>query len=164
MMLACPAVAPAAPDGTVSYAIYDEGAGVWDPMDSAIDPGRSVSVGDVNRRVVFTRFVAAAAAAQHDNWDALGSARVQPGSFIYARRFLNALSSSIPMPSVAVETDGEICFDWHLGPRRTVAVSVGRDGTLGFASLIGDESLHGISQYRDGVPTAIAALLERLDA
>ena len=128
---------------------------------SAAEFRNSVTLGEP-KRVVQQTLDAACIAAQEDNWDGTGSARVEPSTHVYANQFLRILPDDLPVPDISVDTDGEILFEWDHGPRQTFSVSVGRDGTLTFAGLFGQTKLHGTEHLREALPLVIAHSLERL--
>jgi len=101
-------------------------------------------------------------AAQEDDWDRMGSARVEPSTYAYASQFLRILPANIPVPDISVDTDGEILFEWDRGPRQIFSVSVGRDGTLTFAGLFGHAKIHGTEHLREALPVVIAHSLQRI--
>lgn len=74
---------------------------------------------------------------------------IEPSTYRHASQFLALLPASTPNPEIVVEDDGEIAFDWDLGPRRVFSVSVGRDGTLSYAGLFGIQKAHGVTMLDD---------------
>lgn len=122
---------------------------------------RSVALGEP-KRVAQERLDTACIAAQGDNWDAAGSARVEASTYSYARQFLQILPTSVPIPDISVDTDGEILFEWDHGPRHIFSISVGRDGTLTFAGLYGHTKIHGTEHFREALPLVIAHSLQRI--
>src|SRR2546427_103713 len=69
----------------------------------------SMAVGEP-RRTVQESLDVAYAAAQVDNWDGEGSARVEPSTYGYAGQFIRLLPSTAPPPEITADTDGEILF------------------------------------------------------
>lgn len=61
-------------------------------------------------------------------------------------------------PQLTDEGDGDIGLDWDRGSRAVVSLSLGRDH-LGYAALIGQESLSGRVQFSAPLPEAILAFL-----
>jgi len=121
----------------------------------------SVTLGEP-KRVAQEALDTACLQAQEENWDGMGSARVEPTTYSYASQFLQILPSDLPVPDTAVDTDGEILFEWDHGPRQTFSVSVGRDGTLTFAGLFGQSKIHGTEHLREALPLVIAHSLQRV--
>jgi len=132
-------------------------------IDAAAEFSGSITVGEP-KRAAQEALDAAYVTAQVENWDGEGSARVEPGTYVYASQFLRLLPSTIPVPDIAADTDGEILFEWDLGCRRVFTVSVGRDGTLTFAALFGYTKTHGTAHLHEALPLVISACLERLSA
>ncbi len=131
--------------------------------DEASEFPESITVGEP-RRTAQEALDAAYATAQVDDWDGEGSARVEPSTYVYANQFLRLLPITIPVPEIAADTDGEILFEWDFGRRRVFSVSVGRDGTLTFAALIGYTKTHGTEHFHEALPSAISDCFARLIA
>ena len=123
----------------------------------------SMAVGEPKRSVQ-EALDAAYVAAQVENWDGEGSARVEPSTYVYASQFIRLLPSTAPPPDIAADTDGEILFEWDQGRRRIFSVSVGRDGTLTFAGLFGHTKIHGTEHFREALPVVISDYLARLSS
>ncbi len=100
--------------------------------------------------------------AQVDDWDGEGANAVEPNTYAYAGQFLRLLPSPVPVPEIVADKDGEILFEWDLGRRRIFSVSVGRDGTLTFAALIGYTKTHGTDHIHEALPLVISDCLSRL--
>jgi hypothetical protein len=97
-----------------------------------------------------------------DNWDGDGSKAIDILSAATAVHIINGLPLNTPLPEVGLDPDGEVSLEWHLRPRYALSVSVGRDGTLSFAGLFGENRLRGVEVSSDGFPPTIVAALHRL--
>jgi hypothetical protein len=122
----------------------------------------SVTMGE-SRRTQQEALATVYQAAQVDDWDGEGSRRVEPSTYMYARQLLRLFPSSVALPDIAIDIDGEILFEWDYGRRRIFAISIGRDGTLTFAGLFGHTKIHGIDHFREELPLTILDCLGRLD-
>ncbi len=87
---------------------------------------------------------------------------IDPFAAQYALWFLNLLPEDTPLPTVVVEDDGEVAFDWHRNARSTFSVSVGRDGTLRFAGLFGHRTRSGTDQLVGSIPRDILASIAQV--
>src|SRR5437899_4863565 len=67
----------------------------------------SMAVGEP-KRTVQEALDAVYVAAQVDNWDGEGSARVEPSTYAYASQFIRLFPSTAPLPDITADTDGEI--------------------------------------------------------
>lgn len=89
---------------------------------------------------------------------------VDPGTMHCALRFGRSLPASVARPVVAIDQDGDFRFEWDFGPRRVLAIAVGRDGTLNLAGLYGHESRHGSYALGDELPPEVLTALRRVGA
>lgn len=132
-------------------------------FDEASKFSGSVTVGEP-KRIAQEAIDTAYKTAQVDDWDGEGSARVESSTYGYASQFFMLLPSTIPLPEITADTDGEILFEWDLGRRRIFSVSIGRDGTLTYAALFGYTKTYGTEHFRETLPVVISECLERLVA
>ena len=121
----------------------------------------SIAVGE-RKQAAQEALAAAYTATQVNDWDGAGSRRVEPSTFMYADQFLRLLPSSLSLPDITADTDGEILFEWDQGHRQVFSVSVGRDGTLTYAGLFGHTTIHGTEHLNEALPSVISVCLERL--
>lgn len=76
--------------------------------------------------------------------------------------FAMLLPRSAPIPEIAPDSDGEICFDWLGSKRRIFSVSVSKTGRLAYAGRFGEKSkMHGVEQLVEACPPEIARGIER---
>lgn len=92
------------------------------------------------------------------NWDGYGAVPVSEDTVRNARAFLRALPAGIPVPSLGAEPDGSITMDWHRAPRHMLSVSVGTDGGLVFAALLGPTRIYGTEAFHGEPPKRIMDL------
>jgi hypothetical protein len=100
--------------------------------------------------------------AGEENWDGEGAAPADPLSYGYAQAFLRMLPSWVSNPDVFVDPDGEICLEWDRGRRAVFSVSIGRDGTLTYAGLLGAAKRHGVEPFVDEIPEVILDGIRRI--
>jgi hypothetical protein len=98
------------------------------------------------------------------NWDGYGASAINPAAYRNACRFLENLPLGVGVPSPGVDPDGELTFEWHRGPRRTLSISVSEEGNLTYAALIGSSRAHGREPFLGNIPRVIAELVSRVDA
>src|SRR5690349_7775107 len=72
-------------------------------------------------------------------WDGPGTRAIDPGAYSRARKLVLALPSTIPPPSVSVDSDGEVDLAWDFARDRVFSISVSGTGRLSFAGLLGGE-------------------------
>ena len=105
---------------------------------------------------------AACAEAAMNNWDGYGAVPVTYGVKIRAQQFLDSLPSVVPLPIIAADPDGEIGFEWYLGPRQVFSVSVGERYGIAYAGVFGANVVHGTEYFMDEFPSEIMNHLRRL--
>lgn len=127
---------------------------------NALDFDNSFTLGE-RRRAAHLALAEACDEAAVDNWDGMGALAAEITTYAHASRFLDCLSSSVPIPDISVDRDGEICFEWDSGPRQILTVCVGRDGTLTYAGLFGYNKSYGVEHFGEALPATISANVER---
>jgi len=96
-----------------------------------------------------------------DNWDGYGARKVSEDSIEMANCVAKALPNYTPRPTVSADPDGQVTLEWCVTPSRTISISVGPDGTLSYAALIGDKEICGTEMFSEGYPlVTIASLLK----
>jgi hypothetical protein len=105
---------------------------------------------------------AASAEASADNWDGYDARAVTYGVKLRAQAFLAALPGGVPLPLIAVDPDGEMAFEWYLGPRQVFSVSVGDRYEVAYAGLFGANTSHGTEYFMDKLPAPVIDNLRRL--
>lgn len=97
-------------------------------------------------------------------WDGDSAEPVLHETYFNAFRFLESLPVGIQKPSVGVEPDGHITFEWYKSPRQTLSVSVSPDGFLYFSALLGLQKTNGTRTFIGEVPKIIVDLIGQVYA
>ena len=143
------------------HALSEEARALGKLTGDASEFAGSITIGEP-KRTAQEALDAAYMTAQVEDWDGEGSTAVEPNTYAYASQFLRLLPGTIPIPEIVADRDGEILFEWDLGRRQIFSVSVGRDGTLTFAALIGYTKTHGTDHLREALPLVISDCFSRL--
>lgn len=101
---------------------------------------------------------------RHADWDGFGALAVTVDTLRNACQFIESLPLGCPAPSVGAEPDGQLTFEWHRRPRRTLSVSVTPDGYLHYAALVGPNRAYGTEAFFGEAPEAILDLVRRIYA
>lgn len=96
------------------------------------------------------------------NWDGHGALPLDQQALAYATRIANMLPVTEPAPEVSVDPDGEVSFDWHRNSKRTLSMSIGREGKMRYASIMGESESFGVEPWRDEIPESIRRVLEEV--
>jgi hypothetical protein len=82
-----------------------------------------------------------------DNWDGYGAKAINLDSYCEAWRLLVTLPTTIPLPEITIEPDGEIAFEWDKGTRRTFSISIGSMNKITYAGIFGSNKAHGTEYF-----------------
>ncbi len=98
-------------------------------------------------------------------WDGHGAEPVSPQARDRAQLFLNSLPAGCPMPEIGAEPDGHLTLEWYRTPSRVLSVSVGPEGELNYAALVGDTSRRtGSEIFQNAVPGDLLHLIQQVCA
>jgi hypothetical protein len=97
-------------------------------------------------------------------WDGADATPVTDETCRAAFRFLEALPADAPEPSIGVEPDGDITFEWYRNVWRTLSVSINESHDLHFAALLGSRKYHGYEPFFGEVPPVIRELVREVYA
>lgn len=117
------------------------------------------------RRVAESAWVELAEAAQAasvPNWDGYGARSIDQRTYLQAERFLGALPTTIPVPEVSVDPDGEVAISWNMESNWVFSVSIGPTGRVSYAGLFGTSKAYGTEWFLNEIPEAVLDNLIRL--
>jgi hypothetical protein len=79
-----------------------------------------------------------------------------------AIRFASLLPSSVPLPEIAADPDGEVSFDWIGNFNNVFSVSVDRNGRLAYAGRFSEgRKINGVEQLSTVCPPEILLGIEK---
>ncbi len=91
-----------------------------------------------------------------ENWDGYFAQPISIKSLSHAIKFLISLPSWLEGPSISVEPDGEIEFEWRGPNNKVFSVSIGENNTITYAGIMGDgEEISGQTKFDDSIPQKI---------
>ena len=96
------------------------------------------------------------------DWDGYGAAAIPAEAFEEAWRLLELLPSSIPIPEILPEPDGEIGLEWYRNNRFVFVVSVSGKHRINYAGIFGDNKTHGTEYFGESLPPVLMENLKRL--
>jgi hypothetical protein len=122
----------------------------------------SVSFGPVHKRAMDALYEVSEE-AKADDWDGDGGHAVSSETYRAAYAFLEALSTELPSPSVAVTPDGSISLEWYRAPYCTLAVCLAGDQLIHYSALLGpDQFAYGTETLCSEIPESITHLIARV--
>ncbi|MEZ4647528.1 MAG: hypothetical protein R3E97_01870 [Candidatus Eisenbacteria bacterium] len=127
----------------------------------ALDYRPTVSIGERWIRLV-TAIEDAADEASEPDWDGHGALPANELAVRWAFQFALSLPRDLPLPELSIDKDGEVSFEWSLGPRAVFSVSVAPNGTLSYAGLYGHRKCYGVESLDSAVPEPILEGIRRL--
>lgn len=104
----------------------------------------------------------AAAEANAPNWDGYGAAPVSPQTVQRAHAFARSIPITPLFPDVVPHPDGDIAFEWLVGPDCVLTVTIGPSDLIHHASLIGRAQNHGKEEFSNVLPHSIRLQLDRV--
>jgi hypothetical protein len=151
-------LAPLPPsDGTSSAA-----AAVREVMQEALSAlARSIAVRKTAEAAIAELGSLQRVAAER-NWDGYGALPLDPRAAEHALTFLQALPTTVPAPDVSVDPDGEVDLLWQRDPTTTISVSIGPNGRLTYAALVGTAQSCGTEWLAGEIPQPILDSLARV--
>ena len=97
------------------------------------------------------------------NWDGYGAQPVSESAKVQAQRFIDLLPYHLPAPDPVADPDGDLALSWDFGPGHVFSLSVGADGTLTYAGLLGGGvKRHGVEKFRGDIPKVILQSIDEL--
>ncbi|MCA9758819.1 MAG: hypothetical protein KDA27_23700 [Candidatus Eisenbacteria bacterium] len=127
----------------------------------ALDYQTTVSIGERWNRLV-TAIQDVADEASEPDWDGHGALQANEMAVRWAFQFALSLPRDLPLPQPSIDKDGEVSFEWYLGPRAVFSVSVAPNGTLSYAGLYGHRKCYGVESLDSSVPEPILEGIRRL--
>jgi hypothetical protein len=101
----------------------------------------------------------------NEGWDGHGAMPVTLETYRAAYRFAESLPASAPSPSVGAEPDGHLTLEWYRNPSRVLSLSIGPEGELSYAALLGETSRRtGSERFEQEVPRDLLHLIDEVFA
>jgi hypothetical protein len=93
------------------------------------------------------------------NWNGYIARPIKRNAIRDAFRLVQVIPLGIPGPSIGADPDGDITFEWHSAPRKTLSISVDDCGNLHYAALLGPDSAFGTEAFVGILPKRILDLI-----
>lgn len=95
-------------------------------------------------------------------WDGYDALPVLGESVRHAINLSKVLPWGFYKPTVGIEPDGQLTFEWYKSPQKTCSVSVSPDGALHFAALNGTSQIYGTELFSGALPKAILNAVDNI--
>lgn len=116
-----------------------------------------------DRRVLRDRLAELGRECAERDWDGYGAEPLTPDVIRKAEQFAGTIPTDIPAPEVVPEPDGELAFEWRPSARRSISISVSKDGRLAWVAFLGDRArFRGSQILGDASPVALTTLIRQL--
>jgi len=96
------------------------------------------------------------------NWDGYNASPLTEDAVSDAWKLIKLLPSSIRMPEILAEPNGEIALEWYKGSKLIFVVSVSGKGTITYAGIFGSNTIHGSEYFSESLSPIIVESLRRL--
>jgi len=97
------------------------------------------------------------------NWDGESAVAISNAAIIEVLKLINLIpESSIPMPEILPEPNGEIGLQWFKNKRHVFVVSLSGKQKMTYAGIFGDYKTHGTDYFGETLPTILIENLRRL--
>ncbi len=99
-----------------------------------------------------------------EGWDGYDAYPITEAAYIEARKFIESLplTSTIPMPEIIPEPNGDIGLEWSKGDRQVFVASFNGNNEIVYAGLFGTNKTHGTEYFGDSIPSKIMENLKTL--
>lgn len=97
-----------------------------------------------------------------EGWDGYGGKAIDELSCVRAISFSQMLPMHLPVPEIYIDSDGEVTFEWYLGPRKVFSVTVRGNDELAYAGLFGANKTYGTECLDDELPETILDNISRV--
>ena len=94
-----------------------------------------------------------------ENWDGYQAARIAPETIRQTAAVLDCLPPDSPLPTLGAEPDGHVTLEWYRSPQHSVSVSVGPDGNLHYAAILGLRKAYGTEPFSGRFPALLHDLI-----
>jgi hypothetical protein len=111
---------------------------------------------------LITELIEVFAETSREGWDGYGARPLNPLSFEFAIRFLNALPATVPFPELGADIDGEVVLDWIFGARKALTISIDATGRCTYAWMLGQSTSRGTVWMDNEIPAQIVFALGQL--
>lgn len=100
------------------------------------------------------------AECRNEGWDGYTAGPISTGAYHAAVRFVWSIPAAFPMPDVVPEPDGSISLEWESDRWNALTLSIGQDGRIAYAAMLGKEKRErGSEVFDDVIPQEILSIL-----
>jgi hypothetical protein len=114
------------------------------------------------KKAAFDELWAVANECRDSNWDGYDARPVEGLTVLKACQFLETIPLDTHHPSVSASPDGNISFDWDSSSSRSLSVSIGSDGSIHYAALLGPNKTYGTEYFFGDAPKNILEIITRV--
>ncbi len=96
------------------------------------------------------------------DWDGYGARAITKDAYEEAKKIIDLLPSSIPVPEIVAEPTGDIGFEWYKEKGQVFALSVSGKHLIIYAGIFAGNKVHGSEYFGETLPPVIKQHLRRL--
>lgn len=138
-----------------SFAVGDDSITIAKSFRQAIADFRHSTTTGTNFRKAGQALNDISREASVDNWDGYGAKAVSSLARFEAKRFMELLPTSIPMPEISAVPNGDIALEWLGSKRYMFSISLSGQDKITYAGIFGGNEIHGTEFLGDSIPRII---------
>lgn len=98
-----------------------------------------------------------------ENWNGYDAKPISVDACAEAKKLIECLPMTLPMPEIVPEPTGEIALEWYKDKQSVFVISVSGNNVITYAGLFGKgNETHGTEFFVDALPMVIISSIQRL--
>lgn len=96
------------------------------------------------------------------DWDGYGALPITREVYDQSEKFICCLPLNIVEPTLAVDPNGYVSFEWYKSKSSVISISIGQDNFIHYAAIIGSSKLYGTEPFINGIPQNIMESINKV--
>jgi hypothetical protein len=97
------------------------------------------------------------------NWDGYNARPIPFATYLQAKKVIQSLPLSLPLPEIVPEPTGDIGLEWYAKEQFIFVISVGKNNIMTYGGIFGEwEEAHGTEYFSDSLSLAIIEHIQKL--
>jgi len=113
-------------------------------------------------KLLFNRLDNILKECDYDGWDGYNGDKVTKKVLEYTSEFIKTIPIEIENPEIVPESDGCIGLNWDANKYMNISISIGTDGFIYYASIIGENKIHGKYSIGIGITEDLLDIIKKV--